>query len=607
MNRVMISLVSMICVWIVSIVLVQQTYAGGPLVVFDGQTYIWDTNSSSTIEYKIDRGSLGRVTNFTATQMINNAFRTWEPNLNAPYLNSVLRFSNGGSLPQDITGDNFLALEQQLLNDTNPIIFDNDGSIVDLLVGSGGRNMILGFASIYADDRNIVRARILLNGYFITRNNQSTDEILSTVLHELGHLCGLDHAQHSRHLAYNSIDTDDDIVPIMFPTSTGEKDARTSLTLDDQLAISNLYPNFSHRNLTGTIEGTILRNNSNMPGVNVIARNVDDPINLVSTAVSGTEIANSGFYSIQGLPPGQYEVMVEAIDSIFTETSSVGQYAETSRDRSFVNPAKAEYYNENDSASEGRSTSTLIEVAAAQITAYKDINVESSSMPSDEEEIRLLSVNTSALGGSGSRTIAPRYLLHPSGDEEAIILTITFEETRSFELEVDIDGQSRDYTFEENAEELSVTISDTGDIPLVNERYFISVINNENTDQQFTISTQLGSEEPTPTNTPDGTPTPTPTENPTPTPTRRPYYTPTSTPVTPTATPIPLESVADLDMDGRVGPYDIYAFSQDWRKRRFENRLFESDIVTDTSLRVNKLDLIFMIEEFHRFHDTNRP
>ncbi len=401
------------------LVAISPVWAGGPLIVNGGNPVVWP-EEQNPIVYTLDQGRLGPFSNTQAARIVRNAFRQWQQ-----VENCVLEFEQSSSLlPNDITGSNFSDLEDGILsgNDVlNPIIFDDDGSIIELVFGGeDAKDHLLGFASPYTRNgrSEIAAVVVVFNGYFLEQYNWGEEDFLPTVLHELGHFAGLDHSQHARHLATNRYSGDDRYVSIMYPMSTEYNYTRSALSFDDKLSITNLYPNAYHRFSMGNIEGTVTRDGQNMPGVNVIARKVDNPLEIEVSTVTGTYRTGSGEYELNGLPPGNYELMVEAIDEQFTDSSSVGQYANSSNSRSFRNPVRAEYYNEGDQNQEGRSVSSLVTVRQSNTTTGIDVAVESASMPADEDEIFLLAIGSQMIGAvPSSRRSVTTYLLHPSGDE----------------------------------------------------------------------------------------------------------------------------------------------------------------------------------------------
>ncbi len=579
--------------------LINPAWSGGPLIVTNGIPALWPENK--TIVYTIDQGALGTFSNLQASSMITRAFNQWNQ-----VSTSWLTFTrNAESLPVDVTSYNFEQILDSLPDNSNPIIFDNDGEIIEALAGQYSKSYILGFASVHSYGNEIVMTRSYYNGYFITQQKQTEAQIFSTLLHEIGHMCGLDHAQHSRHIAFNNVFTDDDVVPIMFPTSTGEEDKRDQLTFDDKLAISNLYSTLFHRTSTGSISGAVKRDNKGLPGVNVIARNIDDPFKQVSTTVTGTFDQNQGTYELKGLPPGNYEVMVEAIDEMFNDYSSVGQYAESSSDRSFRSPIKPEYYNQNDSANESRSTMDLVQTSKSRTTSGIDINVDTSSLPSDEETIRLLAINSKANGAASSNSGSVEYLLEPSGNEGSIVIDVEFSSSASYKIYVERERSSGApllYTISGNSQSKTVVIGADSNIPLFDTRYFINVFNSGSSDKTFTISVSNQDITPSPTPTATFTSTPTATFSPTPentatpivimTPTPTPTFTPTPSP---RGTPTPRSLVGDVNQDGVINALDIFSFSVDWQESAAAAD-FLSNINKNRSLVIDYSDLMNLIE-----------
>ena len=79
---------------------------------------------------------------------------------------------------------------------------------------------------------------------------------------------------------------------------------------DDKAAISDLYPDAGYPNTKGSITGRILQTNGKdgITGVNVIARNLDNPYADAVSAMSGdyvrVEAGNDGTFTLNGLTPG---------------------------------------------------------------------------------------------------------------------------------------------------------------------------------------------------------------------------------------------------------------------------------------------------------------
>ncbi len=581
----------------------------------NGKAVTWPDSIGKVI-YAIDPGRLGPLTSSRAAALIRRSFDAWKPNSNSPYLQSWLKFvENSDPLPFDVNADNYQMLLNQLPSDINPIIFDDNGMIVDDLLGSGAKENILGFASVFSSNGQIVAARAIFNGYFMKRYNQTEEEIYSTVLHEIGHMCGLDHTQHSRHLAFDGIAGDDKPVSIMFPTATDSDNLRDQPTFDDQISISNLYPTVTHRNNTGSLAGLVSRSNQGLAGVNVIARDSTDPVNKVATTVTGTYELNRGTYVLNGLPPGLYSIMVEAIDKQFTGTSSVGPYSQTSNNASFRSPVKAEFYNSNDQATEGRSALTLVKVDRLKTSANINLNVDNALQPSDETQIELLGIGTLSAGGARRSSYSIEYLLNPNGDEGNLEIKVRFPTVISYGFRIRREtsaGQFDTQTFNRRGQEGTLIIGQNGELPLLHARYFLSVGNLGAADTTFTISAALVTVLPTPTPLPEPTATPTRTPTRTVTPTRTPTRTPTSratntpgpafTP-TPMATPTPPLAGGDVNNDGIVNAMDVFSFAQDWQKG--SGWIFQSDLSPDAAPLIDHTDLLRLIQQIHAAQQAN--
>ncbi len=588
-----------------SIAILNPAWSGGPLLVNNGTTVLWPESKSSLV-FTLDPGRLGTISYFRAYTLIGTAFDTWNK-----VSTSRLRFyRDSKTLSTDVTASNYNQILDNLPSGTNPIVFDDDGEIVDDLLGNNAKTYILGFASLYRSGNQIVQARAIFNGYFIREQSQTEDEVLSTLLHEIGHMGGLDHSQISREIAYNSTAIDDDAVPIMFPSSTAVEDVRKTLTLDDRLSISNLYPNVYHLNSSGSIAGTVWRGTRQLPGVNVIARNIADPLNQVASTVTGTLEPNKGSYQLKGLPPGDYEVMVEAIDPSFIGTSSVGQYAESSTGLSFQRQVRPEYYNIDDRETEGHSAASFVTVSKAHTVTGVDIYVDSQSLPDDEARVRLLAIGSQAAGGMGPSSNAPLFLLEPQGSEGALELTVTFSASTNYRIQVQRErssGGDASYTFSKTALKETIVIGSGGSIPLENTRYFIEVTSFSSTDRTFIVAAKVLQAVPTATPAPSPTLTPTPTFTPTLTSTPLSPATPTFTPSPPAIfTPTPTSKPArtptpvlpgDVNRDGRLDALDLFSFAQDWQKQASVIG-FRSNLSLNRSLIIDRSDLLELIEIF---------
>ena len=191
------------------------------------------------------------------------------------------------------------------------------------------------------------------------------------MLHEVGHLIGLDHTQAGQQFFFNSGQFG--FVPIMFPFITR---GATILRRDDQAWVSWLYPAPDFATQTGTISGSIRRRPGGaFGGANVVAVPVTAPapaggltegIDQVS-AVSDFLLLGDGGYVLPGLPTGDYVVFIEPLNSSFTEGSGVGPF----NDR-FTGFPK-DYYNgageSGDPAADDPTQQSVVPVQAGQEVA----------------------------------------------------------------------------------------------------------------------------------------------------------------------------------------------------------------------------------------------
>jgi hypothetical protein len=327
--------------------------AGGPLYVTGpsasqpGKAYRWALNP---IPYLTDLGGLGNQANSQANSLVSESFGVWHGASTAD-----ISFTNLGQLGADITSSNILTFQNAIGNCSdatqpiNAVIYDLNGSIMTAL--GYDNNSILGFSgAICSDDAAGIYTRgwTVLNGRFIDGQPDSSShasvslDVFKTVLiHEFGHLIGLDHSQINLNCYMDSSCSAEDMagLPVMFPVLL--KNVTNTLKTDDVAAVSALYPASIFSSSTGRIQGNVMFTDGKTPaqGYNVIARLVSDPRTTAVSCVSGylfTAGATNpfappaydeeqfygsqdqsliGFYDIPGLPPGDYTIEVEAINN----------------------------------------------------------------------------------------------------------------------------------------------------------------------------------------------------------------------------------------------------------------------------------------------------
>lgn len=301
--------------------------AGGPLFnCQSGVAFVWP-NGAQDIVWNPDQGNLGPLTNPQAVAIVAASFQVWE---DVP--SSTISFLQGAHLAVDIDITNFgPVLNPPAPNGLSEIVFDEDGSIFDLLFGPGSG--VLGFAG--PDFGNTITCEILEGSAFL--NGPEFADLTAAkdiMVHEFGHFNNTAHTvvngqavgfgDTSGPTPDNSFGTPVATqVETMYPFYFGPGSGTQTLERDDIAIISTLYPEPDFFATTGTIAGTIFESNgvTRVSGVNVIARNLADPFNDAVSAISGdfTDSASQldpvvGTYTLNGLTPGaMYVVFIDRI------------------------------------------------------------------------------------------------------------------------------------------------------------------------------------------------------------------------------------------------------------------------------------------------------
>jgi hypothetical protein len=362
--------------------------AAGPLLVTSGGTpYRW----SGPVPYNPDRGSLGVLTNAQATSDVAADFAVWEAVPTAS-----VTFRNAGALPVDVDAtcpsptcwSNYLNVCGDSIS---PIIFDVDGSITDDVLGTGANNSILGFAGPdCGSGGTITEGSAVLNGRFLDGISTSGNREMSRAsfngvfVHEFGHYIDLDHSQMNLVEAFDGTSADDAAIATMFPILFNGVQQAT-LSLDDEVSVSMLYPEASFASSRGTVTGLVTRaDGSAFQGAYVIARKVGDPRLTAVGVASGARYTGSsstaalrGLYEIPGLPAGDYTIEVEEIEASFTGGSSVGPL-----DPPATLPGPAEFWNgSGESGADDPAASQVIAVGAAMRVDGLDIVLNDGTAP----------------------------------------------------------------------------------------------------------------------------------------------------------------------------------------------------------------------------------
>ncbi|VAW50879.1 hypothetical protein MNBD_GAMMA06-1792 [hydrothermal vent metagenome] len=323
-----------------------------------GPSYISGSNGITPVTYQnpnitihVESGTFGPLSNSAANQLVSEAFDLWN-NVNSSNISLSL---NQTAIKLDINENNYtdylpdVNFTQFKNNDNlNPLVYDNNGEIIDLFFGQE-TGLIVGFSA---------SIRKLGDSYFsegYTVINGQNFGLISTsfkllIAHEIGHFFGLDHTQvniNNQETNFGSTQfcstKDQSAYPAMYPfLCRGIETTHEEVTLhqDDISAVSALYPSVNIGDSFGILQGRFVDNNNNaILGANIWAENTTT--GEVVSIVSDYLTQGTGFYKLY-LPPGNYTLHANSINAQFYGGSSIGPYAEKNtvdeKSLSFLDP-----------------------------------------------------------------------------------------------------------------------------------------------------------------------------------------------------------------------------------------------------------------------------
>lgn len=231
----------------------------------------------------------------------------------------------------------------------NPIIIDDDGSIIAKFFGSGNRFTTLGFAAIINFETSsgeavkgeavfnaACLAGVELDGCKEAGLSFSESDFTSFIVHEIGHFLGLNHSQVNLDEASDDDTSNDSNITTMFPFFIqGNGSNFKTPERDDAIGLAVLYPTDEFSGKYFTVSGTVLDDNgqTEFACANLVARNTasslarSDAISFVSGQLCPDGVFDTscdGDYQIRGLDPNQsYKITAEPIDSDFRNSSGI--------------------------------------------------------------------------------------------------------------------------------------------------------------------------------------------------------------------------------------------------------------------------------------------
>ncbi|HEV2175743.1 MAG TPA: matrixin family metalloprotease [Terriglobia bacterium] len=129
--------------------------------------------------------------------------------------------------------------------------------------------------------------------------------VQSIATHEIGHMLGLDHSGLAN--------------AVMYPFGDTGLTTQSNLSTDDAAGIAFLYPVKNFSSITGALSGTVTQGGAGIFEAHVLAIDAG-----TGDVVADGITAPDGTYSIAGLPPASYNVLVLPLAGVYDHTNFNG-------------------------------------------------------------------------------------------------------------------------------------------------------------------------------------------------------------------------------------------------------------------------------------------
>jgi hypothetical protein len=400
---------------------------GNVLELFNGHPFRWNIPSAANpggslpaIPYDTETGTLGSASNASAKTKVAESFAKWA----APSTTTVVVTDTPGSLGVDVDANCpsptcYLNWYFVFGDGKSPIIFDNDGSIINAITGSpcgvGGKG---GFQGTTTDGGLTwtLEGTAILNGAQLggVCGNRTLDQFGGLITHEAGHFLGIHHTIVNGELMIAGESFLDSGVPpcasleVMISNGVPGCTRPNVLQKDDVSIVSSLYPSADFAATTGKITGKLFAPDGVTPVNcgNMILRNLNDPffdavatITGISEDIGTPPAGQTGFYQAPGLTLGaNYIVGVNQITSFGNFTSLCDPIPTLS--------GPEEFYSGPDESSDSNIDNPICFTPVTAATAVTDIDIILNSSSSSNAPCAGQITLTVTKTGTGNGTVA---------------------------------------------------------------------------------------------------------------------------------------------------------------------------------------------------------